>query len=148
MPWTISKTLPCGRLHPYSGTVIARATWETLLARRRGLLVTGPSTLLHALCLICAFMGYVLTAYGVSVSIFLAQSRFHPCDASSSKDFARSYQCKHSMSFCKVCKELYSVDKKGNCPWHAYLKLTHFDGGACAVPGSTVANLSSAQLII
>ena len=48
------------------------------------------------------------------------------------------------MSFCKDCKELYGVDQKGNCHWHAYLTPTHVDGGACAVPYSTVANLSSA----
>ena len=81
---------------------------------------------------------------GVPVSIFLDQWCFHPCDASCATDFARSYQCKHGMSFSKDCKELYGVDQKGNCPWHVYLTPTHVDGGACAVPNSTVANLSLA----
>ena len=49
------------------------------------------------------------------------------------------------MSFCKDFKELYGVNQKGDCPWHAYLTPTHVDGGACAVPDSTVADLSSAQ---
>ena len=49
------------------------------------------------------------------------------------------------MSFCKEFKELYDVDQKGYCPWHAYLTPTHVNGGACAVPDSTVADLSSAQ---
>ena len=82
---------------------------------------------------------------GVHVSIFLDQPSFHPCDASCRRDFARSYQCRHGMSFCKSCKELYDVDQKGHCPWHAYLTPSRVDGGACAVPDSTVANLSSAQ---
>ena len=58
---------------------------------------------------------------GVPVSIFLDQPSFHPC------------------------KELYGVNQKGNCPWHAYLTPSCADGGACAVPDSTVANLSSGQ---
>ena len=81
---------------------------------------------------------------GVPVSIFLDQSCLHPCHASCAKDLASSCQCKRGMSVCKDCTELYGVDQKGNSPCHAYLTPTHVDGGACAVPDSTVANLSSA----
>ena len=49
------------------------------------------------------------------------------------------------MSFFEDYKQLYGVDQKGKCPWHAYLTPTHVNGGACALPDSTVANLSSAQ---
>ena len=82
---------------------------------------------------------------GVPGYIFLDESSFHSCDSSFARDFARSYQCKHGMSFCKDCKELYSVDQKGNCPWYAYLTPTNVDCGGCAVPDSTFANLSSTQ---
>ena len=77
---------------------------------------------------------------GVPVSVFLTQPSFHPCDASCKKDFARSIQCRHGMSFCKNCKELYGVDQRGSCPWHAYLTPDCVTGGAHAVPDSTVAN--------
>ena len=102
---------------------------------------------LYGMCFRCIFreLEANLERSGVPVSIFLVHSSFHPCDASCAKDFARSYQCKHGMSFCKDCKELYGVDQKGNCPWHAYLSLSQVDGGACAPPDSTAANLSSAQ---
>ena len=59
---------------------------------------------------------------------------------------AISQQCKHGMSLCKDCKELYSVDQKSKCTWHAKLTPNNVDGGAYALPESTVANLSSSHI--
>ena len=101
----------------------------------------------YSMCSCCIYreLEISLERSGVPVSVFLTQPSFHPCDASCKKDFARSFQCRHGMSFCNNCKELYGVDQKGSCPWHAYLTPDCVTGGARAVPDSTVANLSSAQ---
>ena len=100
--------------------------WNTLLTTDK---TTVFDLYLHGIYSYCIYreLEANLERSGVPVSIFLDQPSFHPCDASCAKNFARSYQCKHGMSFCKTSRSYTMSTRRlivlGMHTWHLPMSM-------------------------
>ena len=100
--------------------------WNTLLTTDKA---TVFDLYLHGIYSYCIYreLEANLERSEVPVSIFLDQPSFHPCDASCAKNFARSYQCKHGMSFCKTSRSYTMSTRRlivlGMHTWHLPMSM-------------------------